>query len=105
MKNDFEIKLLMLKMHLKEAKDIKYSEKCDNNLIYIFNNYTEYRNYFLKNGFNNFDIDFDMIESCKIKTTKTGKVIAYKHLCDKQIKKYNSIRSNIPKKLVLLKSK
>ena len=85
MSKDFETRIMMLTQHLKEEKVKKYSDKCETNSVYIFNNYSEYRNYFTNNGFD--IIEFDDIEKCKIKTTRNGKVIVSKYLCDNEIKK------------------
>ncbi len=85
MNNDFELYFLLFRLHLKETKEKIYSENCDTNLVYVFENYCEFREYFTDNGYDS--ITFDEIEFCKIKTLGNGKVVAYKHLCDKLIKK------------------
>ncbi len=86
MNNDLETKLLMFRLCLKEERTKKYSEECDTNSVYIFNNFCEFRDYFTSNGYD--DISFDDVESCKIKTLGNGKVVVSKYLCDKMIKKY-----------------
>ena len=87
-KRDLEAKLFMALLHLKEEKNKKYSvEECEKNVAYLFDNYKEFRTYFELNGFA--DISSDLLETCRIKTTKKGSIIALKGLCDYTIRKNN----------------
>lgn len=84
---DIESKIFMFIFHLKEQKNKKYSiEECEKNIVYIFNNDTEFESYFNENGIK--DINRELLELCKMKTTKKGTIIALKALCDHTIKKY-----------------
>ena len=88
-KMDIEAKLFMALLHLKEEKNKNYSiEECEKNIVYLFDNYDEFKYYFELNGFAN--IDKDLLELCRMKTTKKGTVIALKGLCDHAIRKHNS---------------
>lgn len=89
-KIDIEAKLFMNALHLKEEKNKEYSiEECEKNIVYLFDNYDEFKSYFELNGFA--DIDKDLLELCRMKTTKKGTIIALKVLCDHAIRKHNSI--------------
>ena len=91
-KRDIEAKLFMALLHLKEEKNKKYSvEECEKNIAYLFENYDEFKNYFKLNGFD--DISDDLLETCRMKTTKKGIIIALKGLCDYAIRKHNSLKS------------
>ena len=53
----------MLILHLKEEKKKEYSfEECEKNIAYVFNNYDEFKSYFVQNGFD--DISEDLLELC-----------------------------------------
>lgn len=87
-KIDVEAKIFMALLHLKEEKNKKYSiEECEINIVYLFDNYDEFKSYFELNGFT--DINKDLIELCRMKTTKKGTIIALKGLCDHAIRKHN----------------
>ena len=91
-KKDIEAKIFMALLHLKEEKLKKYSvEECQTNIVYLFDNYEEFKNYFVLNGFD--DISDDLLETCRMKTTKKGTIIALKRLCDYAIRKHNSMKS------------
>ena len=108
-KTDIEAKLFMLILHLKEELQKVYSpEECNKNIAYVFNNYNEFKSYFLLNGF--IDISDDLLELCRMKTTKKGKIIALKGLCDYAIRKHNIshsqiINSSVEEELILKKIK
>lgn len=86
-KRDIEAKLFMLILHLKEEKKKEYSfEECEKRIAYVFNNYDEFKSYFVNNGFA--DISGDLLELCRMQTTRQGTIIALKALCDYTIKKY-----------------
>lgn len=108
-KIDIEAKLFMLILHLKEELQKVYSqEECNKNIAYVFNNYDEFKSYFLLNGFSN--ISDDLLELCRMKTTKKGKIIALKALCDYAIRKNiltqtQTINQSIEKEAVLKKIK
>ena len=85
---ELEVKLFMYILHLKEEKNKRYSIKeCEKNIAYVFDNYEEFKCYFISFGFLN--IDEDLLEICTMKTTKKGKIIALKWLCDYVIRKHN----------------
>ena len=78
---DLEINLFMFLLHLIEEKNKEYSTSlCEKNKLYIFENYDDYCSYFVDNGIDN--INDELLETCKLKTTKKGKVLALKALCD-----------------------
>ena len=87
---DIDAELFLSILHLKEEKNKVYScEECEKNVVYLFDNYDEFKNYFLQNGFTNMhDVLLDL---CRIKTTKKGTIIALKGLCDYTITKHNSL--------------
>ena len=85
---DMEAKMFMFVLHLKEEKNKKYSiGKCETNVAYLFDDYNEFKTYFEVNGCVN--LDKDLLELCRIKTTRKGTIIALKGLCDYVIKKYD----------------
>ena len=87
-KVDIEAKLFMFVLHLKEEKNKKYSnEESEKNIAYIFDNYDEFKSYFEVNGFH--DISEDLLETCRMKTTRKGTIIALKGLCDYAIRKHS----------------
>ena len=89
-KRDLEAKLFMALLHLKEEKNKKYSVyECQTNIAYLFNDYEEFKSYFELNGFG--DISDNLLELCRMKTTKKGTIIALKRLCDYAIRKHNSL--------------
>ena len=91
-KTDIEAKLFVALLHLKEEKTKKYSfEECQTKMVYLFDNYEEFKTYFELNGF--VDISDDLLETCRMKTTKKGTIIALKRLCDYAIRKHNSMKS------------
>lgn len=87
-KIDIEAILFMYVLHLKEEKNKKYSShECEKNVVYLFDNYDEYKNYFEVNGFP--EIRDSLLDICTMKVTKKGTIIALKGLCDYTIRKYN----------------
>ena len=87
-KKDIEAKIFMALLHLKEEKLKKYSvEECQTNIVYLFDNYDEFKSYFKVNGFP--DISEDLLETCRMKTTRKGTIIALKELCDYAIRKHS----------------
>lgn len=92
MKNiDIEAKLFILLLHLKEEKlKIYTGTNCEENIVYIFDNYSEFKLYFLNSGIN---IDDTILEICKMKETKKGTIIALKKICDYAIQKYKEKES------------
>lgn len=90
---DLEAKLYMFTLGLKEEKNKEFSfEECERNIAYIFNNYEEFKSYFLENGIDSFDSD--IFNSCIMKITKKGTIISLKSLCDLAIKKYKTYISS-----------
>lgn len=89
-KIDIEAKMFMYLLHLKEEKNKEYSfEECEKNIAYLFDDFGEFKNYFLQNGFT--DIRDDLLDLCIMKTTKKGTIIALKGLCDYTIRQHNSL--------------
>ena len=88
MKNklDIEAKLYIWLLHLKEENKIYTSGEISNDKVYVFNNYKEYRQYFINNGYIN--IDDEILKICNMKTTKKGTIICLKKLCDYVIGEY-----------------
>ena len=86
--------LLVIRLYkLKEEKEKIYQNNVnDHNLIYIFNNYEEFKNYFIENNCE--DVDDETLKLCIFSTNKKGSVIALKGLCDHLITKYNLIKEN-----------
>ena len=92
-KIDIEAKLFMVLLNLKEEKNKNYSiEECEKNIAYLFDNYDEFKSYFELNGFA--AINKDLLELCRMRTTKKGTIIALKGLCDHVIRKHNSNYQN-----------
>lgn len=91
-KMDIEAKMFMYLLHLKEEKNKEYSfEECEKNIAYLFDDYFEFKNYFLQNGFT--DIRDDLLDLCIMKTTKKGTIISLKGLCDYTIRQHNALHS------------
>lgn len=90
---DIEAKMFMYLLHLKEEKNKEYSvEECEKNIAYLFDDYCEFKNYFLQNGFT--DIRDDLLDLCIMKTTKKGTIISLKGLCDYTIRQHNTLNSH-----------
>ena len=79
-------KLYMFLFNLKEEK-LKVYSPCEvkENIVYIFNDDDEFRNYFSKNGA--FNLDEAVLNMCRVRTADNGMVIAFKGLCDHIIKR------------------
>lgn len=91
-KIDIEAKLFIFILHLKEEKNQEYSiEDCETKLVYLFDNYDEFRSYFVTNGFSN--ISENLLEICTMKKTKKGTIIALKRLCDYAIRRHDYIEN------------
>ena len=74
-KIDIEAKLFMFILKLKEEKNKQYSiEECDLKITYLFENYDEFRRYFLENGL--VDMSDDFFNLCIMKKTRKGTIIA-----------------------------
>lgn len=81
-KFDIEAQLFMYILRLKEEKNKEYSiDECNHHIAYKFEDYEEFRNYFINNGCTRAYYD-DFLSVCKMKTTKKGSIIALKGLCD-----------------------
>ena len=91
---DLDALLFLSMLNLKVEKDKIYSEDCDTRLVYIFDDYTEYKNYFINNGFTN--ISDDILETCRMIITKKGSVLALKKLCDYTIRIHNKTNGKEP---------
>lgn len=92
-KVDMEAKLSMFILNLKEEKNKQYShEECAINITYLFENYDEFKKYFLENGL--VDVSDDFLNICIMKTTRKGTIIALKKLCDYAIREYKFEKSN-----------
>lgn len=95
-KVDIEAKLFMFLLNLREEKEKKYSfVEGKNNIAYIFKSYDEFKSYFLENGVK--DVSSEVLEMCRMITTKNGTIIALKKLCDHTIKQYK-MRKNLTQK-------
>ncbi len=94
--DNIEIKIIKFLYNLKEEKIKEYTEgKIDDNIIYIFNNNNEYIEYFIKNGMN--EVNNDIIETCKFKKVRNGKIICLKGLCDHFISENNKVKKKVLK--------
>ena len=82
-KLDLEAELFMLVLNLQEDKNKKYdgSFPKDYHITYVFENDEEYKEYFFNNGV----YDEELIEYCKLKTTRKGTVLALKGICNHYI--------------------
>ena len=81
-KFDIEEQLFINISSLKEEKNKKYSiGECDPHIAYKFEDYEEFRKYFINNGCTR-AYDDDFLSVCKMKTTRKGSIIALKGLCD-----------------------
>lgn len=81
-KFDIEAQLFMFILRLKEEKNKEYSiGECDRHIAYVFEDYEEFRNYFINNGCTR-AYDDDFLSLCRMKTTRKGSIIALKGLCD-----------------------
>ncbi len=57
-KVDIEAKLFMWFLHLKEEQNKVYTEEeCEKNIAYTFNNFKEFKQYFLENGLESINND------------------------------------------------
>ena len=82
-KFDMEVSLYKYLLHLKEEELKKYDKnEAQKDVIYVFNNYDDFRYYFVSYGV---DVDEEILNLCKIKTTMRGKIVAFKGLCDHYI--------------------
>lgn len=99
---DLEAKLYMRLLSLVEDKNKTYLPvDCDYNIVYVFNNYNEYKSYFLTNGLNN--VSEEILERCVVSITKKGSVIALKNLCDRAIRRNNNKVNKEDKEKILMK--
>ena len=81
-KFDIEAQLFMFILRLKEEKNKEHStDECDRHIAYIFEDYEEFRSYFINNGCTR-AYDDDFLSLCRMKTTRKGSIIALKGLCD-----------------------
>jgi len=97
---DLEARLYMYFLRLKEDANKEYSKnECEYNIVYVFNNYDEYYNYFNNNGYPEVDVNLDILRMCKLKKTKKGSIIAMKALCDYAITRHNELTKPKTKKL------
>ena len=90
-KRDLEAKFFISFFELKEEKNKIYSpEECEKNIVYLFDDRDSFKSYFEINGFA--DIDDDLLELCRLKTTKKGTIIALKGLCDHAIRRHSLLK-------------
>lgn len=91
---EIELEKFLTKLNVIVTEDKKYSEKSSPNLVYIFDDDNEYRNYFISN-------------ECYVDDEKTNlailfkddeKVIAVKEMCDIIITDY---KNQVQKKKIL----
>ena len=89
---DIELILLKRLFNLKENKIKEYNKlEGDKNIIYVFNDYNELKEYFISNGCVN--ITDELIKICIFKKLKNKKIIAFKGLCDHIIYKVTCKKS------------
>ena len=69
-------------LNVEEKKEYTETVKEDCSTVYVFNDYDEFENYFNQYGIHNKEI----INTCKLKTTRKGTIIALKGICDYAIK-------------------
>ena len=94
-KIDIEVLLYLFIMEMKEEKKKEYSksENCKANKAYVFNDYEEFKNYFIYNGIISI-YDDSLLEQCILKQTKKGLIICMKKSCDQLIEKCAQSRLN-----------
>jgi len=90
---DLELILYMNLLSLKEEKVKAYSEDEDQFKVYVFNDDEDFKNYFVENGYDS--IDEELMDMCRLKTTKKGSVIALKGLCDHTISRYRKLSDRL----------
>ena len=84
---DLEVLLSKYLFRLKEQEKKEYNqEECKKNVVYVFEDMNDFRNYFISNGIDN--VDDEILELCKIKISKKGHIVAFKGLCDHYISAY-----------------
>ena len=80
-KVDLKTKYFLKNKKLKECFVKKYDESLhDESLYYVFNNYDEFKSYFIENGC--IETNNDVLDLCIIFNMKDGRIIALKGLCD-----------------------
>ena len=91
-KKDRKAKLYLKIFGLVEEPVKKFSEDlCDSNIAYVFDDYDDFRQYFIDNNCSR-AYDDKIINICIMKTTKKGTIIALKRLCDYTITRVNNIK-------------
>lgn len=87
LKNDLEAKLILaFSSFIEEENKIYSEEKSEKNIVYLFKDNVEFKEYFIRNGIS--DVSKDLLAMCKKKITKKGTIIASKYLCDYIIRRY-----------------
>jgi len=82
-----EARMYVIFLGLKEDVKKEYSDVlCEHNVAYIFNNYEEFKAYFVNNGFES--VDDDLLNICKMKVASNGAIVALKGLCDHAIREH-----------------
>ena len=94
-KLDVEALTFLFILNMKEEKNKKYSksENCDEHKAYVFNDYEEFKDYFINNGIISI-YDDSLLQLCIMKQTKKGTIISMKKLCDHTIEKCAQTRLN-----------
>jgi len=78
---DLQLEIFKYVYKLREEKNKVYSlEDWDKDVIYVFNNYIEFINYFKNSGMPN--VKNYVVDRCIEAKLKSGKVIARKWICD-----------------------
>lgn len=77
---DLEATLYLLFNDYIEEENKKYTLPSDDNynVVYVFDKYIEYKKYFTDNEL----VNRELMDACRLKTTKKGTIIALKSICD-----------------------
>lgn len=82
MKKDLEAKIYLKALGLVEEPLKQYSDElCDYSIAYVFDNYEEFKQYFIDNDCSRANDD-KFLKNCIMKKTKKGTIITLKRLCD-----------------------
>lgn len=85
-----KLTLFMFGLNVIDKKEYSKEEDSKSSDVYVFNNDTDYYNYYLKH---NLDMDKEIFELPILFRLKNGDIIALKGLCDRIINKKTTISS------------